>query len=292
MKFQKSISLLSVVIIVLSLVASTYGVFSDQGKGKQEFITLHGQTVQTYGKGLYENDSVSVASQAIAQDIVTLVAGIPLLIVAIYLTRKGLLKGKLLLAGTLGYFLYTYTSYTFLSIFNSFFLIDVILMSASFFAFTLTMMSFDIENIASHFNENLPVKFLGSMLIFIAVAIGFMWVGRIVLPLQNGTVPVELEQYTTLVIQALDLGFVVPVAILSGVLVIKRKPIGYLLASIIVVKAGTMLAAITAMEVNMIYEGVKVSLIEIIVFPLFNMVMIYCLILIMKNIKESNLRSL
>jgi hypothetical protein len=81
MKFKKTINLLVLCILVLSLAASVYGVFSNKGHGKYEFNSLHGETITIYGKGLYQYDSISMASQAIAQDIVTMILGIPLLII-------------------------------------------------------------------------------------------------------------------------------------------------------------------------------------------------------------------
>jgi hypothetical protein len=288
MKFKKSLSLLTVIIITLALVASAYGIFSSEGKGKYEFKSLHGETVQVYGKGLYKNESVSMAAQARAQDVVTLCIGIPLLIGALYLSRKELLKGKLLLAGMLGYFLYTYASYSFYAMYNPMFLVYVLLMSASFFAFILTMMSFDLENMSSYFSPKLQVKFIGGVLIFVAVAVGLMWLKRIATPLMNGVMPTELEHYTTLIIQALDLGFVVPTAILAGVLLIKRKPFGYLLSSVMIIKESTLLIVIIAMLIGQILAGVQIGLVEIVMFSLFTLMVIYCLVLIMKNIKESN----
>ncbi|WP_197051394.1 hypothetical protein [Caloranaerobacter azorensis] len=286
MKFRKTISLLTLCIIILSFIAASYGILSDNGNGQYEYKSIHGKTISIYGKGLYKNDSVSVASQAIAQDIVTIILGIPLLIISLYLSRKGLIKGRLLLTGTLGYFLYTYTSYSFLSMYNSLFLIYVMLMSLSFFAFTLAMMSFDIQDLSLYFDEKLPVKFLGCFLIFIAFSIGMMWLGRIVPSLINNTLPNGLEHYATLVIQALDLGFLVPTGIISGILVIKKKAIGYLLASVVIIKSITMLSAITAMIIGQIHVGIKVNFVEIVLFPLFNLLVIYCMTLIMKSVKE------
>ncbi|HZW82384.1 MAG TPA: hypothetical protein VFF14_03040, partial [Candidatus Deferrimicrobium sp.] len=229
---------------------------------------------------------VAMAAQAKGQDIVTIILGIPLLLVSLYLSRKGLLKGRLLLTGTLGYFLYTYMSYSFYSMYNSLFLIDVILMSVCFYAFTLSMMSFDLQNLSSHFNEKLPVKFIGGFLIFTAAAIGMMWLGMIIPPLTSGTLPSALEHYTTLVIQAMDLGFVVPTAIISGILLIKRKVFGYLLASVVIIKESTMLTAITVMIIEQAYAGVQMGLAALVMFPLFNLLTIYCLVLVLKNVKE------
>ncbi|MGM7681228.1 hypothetical protein ACSVDA_03640 [Cytobacillus sp. Hm23] len=287
MKHAKVIKMLVILIIVLSLISSVYGVFSNRGPGQFEFMSVRGETVTVQGNGLYQYDSIAIASQAIAQDLVTIVVGIPLLIISLYMSRKGLIKGDILLTGTLGYFLYTYTSYSFLSMYNPFFLIYVLLMSAAFFAFTLAMTSFDLKKLSSSvFDNRFPTKFVGGFLLFIGVTVGLMWLGRIVPALIDNSIPIGLEHYNTLVIQALDLGFLVPISILSGYLVLRKNSFGYLLASIVTVKGITMLTAITGMIISQLLSGVHVSISEIILFPLFNVVVMYCLFLILKNIDE------
>lgn len=285
MKFKKSISLLTCIIIILALVATAYGIFSKDGQGMAQFKSLHGETVKLYGRGLYKNESVSMAAQAIAQDIITLCLGIPVLMIALGLARKGLLKGKLLLTGMLGYFLYTYTSYSFCAMYNSLFLIYVALMSLSFFAFTLTLMSFNIEEMDTSFNSKLPVKFIGGVLIFVAILVALMWLKKIATP----NVPEGLEHYTTLIIQAMDLGFVVPAAILAGILIIRRKAFGYLLSSVMIIKEAALLIVIVAMLVSQMAAGIKIGASEIVIFPLFTLIIIYCMYLIMKNVKEEKL---
>ena len=286
MKYKKYITTIVLIIFILATIASVFGIFSKDISNNKEFKTISSQTVMLYAKGLYKNDSISYASQAIGQDIVTLIIGLPLLLISLIIYRKNILKGKLLLAGTLGYFLYTYTSYSFLVMYNSFFLIYVMLMSLSFYAFTLTMMSFDLETISSCFSKKLPVKLIGGFLIFISSAVGMMWLGIILPALKQGIVPKILDQYTTLTIQVLDLGFLVPTTILAGILLIKRKPFGYLLASVIIIKEITLLIAIIAMIIGQIISGVYVGLVQILMFPIFTVLLIYFVILIMRNIDE------
>jgi hypothetical protein len=281
-------NILVVLIIMFSIIASGYGFFSNKIVYEDKmFQSIDGENVTLYGKGLYYNDSISVASQAKAQDIVTLIIGVPLLIVSLILFNRDSLRGKLLLTGTLGYFLYTYVSYSFLAMYNKFFLIYVILMSLSFFAFILNITSNDIKNLNNHFKQNLPKKYIGIFIIIIGTGVGLMWIGRIVPSLNNtlnNKVVVGLEHYTTLVIQALDLGFVVPVSMLAGILIIKSKALGFLLAPIIIIKGTTLLLAIVTMEIFMIYAGINVSIIELVLFPLFTIICIYNLYLVMKNI--------
>lgn len=286
MKFKKSISFLTIIIIILALAASLYGIFSNSGQGNFEFKSLHGKIVSIYGMGLYKNESVSMATQARAQDIVTLGLGIPILIVSLYLARKGSLKWRLLLTGILGYFLYTYFTYTFYAMYNPLYLIYITIMSASFFAFVLTMIGFDLKRIKSSFNPQLPVKFIGGVLIFVSIAVALMWIKKIVTPFIVGSVPTELEHYTTLVIQAVDLGFVLPAGILGGILIIKRDAFGYVLASVIIIKEAALLILIISMIIGQILAGIKVGTSELIMFPLFTLVVLYCMYLIMKNVKE------
>lgn len=286
MKYQKPISLLVSFIILCSIVATSYGIFSNQGQGESEYKSIFGETVSIYGKGLYRHESAQMASQAIAQDVVTLFLGIPLLLFSLYLARKGLLKGRLLLTGTLGYFLYTYVSYSFLSMYNSFFLLYVFLMSASLFAFILAMMSFDIQTLPKYFNEKLPVTFIGSFLLVVSFVFAFMWLGKIVPSLMKDTPPVGLEHYTTLVIQAMDLGFVIPASILAGIWLMKRKPFGFLLASVMIIKEITLLTALSAMVVFQMLAGIKGLSVMLAIVILFNLIVIYCMYLFTKNIKE------
>ena len=286
MKYNRLISLLVLCIVILSIFASVIGIFSNAGPGAHEIESFRGETVNIHGRGLCSDDSISIVAQGTAQDIVTLALGIPLLILSLYMALKGSLKGRLLLTGTLGYFLYTYISYVFLWMYNSMFIVYVILMSASFFAFVLSIMSVDINSLSKAFNKELPVKFLGGFQITFAVAICLLWMSKIIPTITDGTVPLGLEHYTTLVIQGLDLGFIVPIALLSGVLLIKRKPFGYLLSSVIIMKGFTMGAAITAMIIGQYFAGIAMSIIEIIMFPIFSLFIFYCMILLLKNIDD------
>jgi hypothetical protein len=272
-----------VLIIILSLFISAYGLLSDKSINEEKiFTTIHGDEITLYGKGIYHNDSVSGASQIRAQDFVTLIIGIPFLVVSLLLSNKNSLKGKLLLTGTLGYFLYTYVSYTFLITYNNYFLIYVILMSLSFFGFILNFTSKDFKEIKNHFSVKFPRKYIGILNILTGIFICFLWLDSIISSF--GKAPAQLEHYTTLVIQGLDLGFIVPLAILSGFLLIRDKSFGYLLSTVIIIKGVTILLAIGMMIIFMALSGVNVPIIQIIVFPLLALLYLINLFLVLKNV--------
>nr|WP_269144081.1 hypothetical protein [Clostridium guangxiense] len=284
---KKYLKVLLAIIIILSAISSFIGIFSQGGIGQHSIISIYGEKVTIYGRGIYKNDSISAVAQGKAQDLVTVLVGIPMLVISMFVLRRKGLRGKLLLTGTLGYFLYTYMSYTFLWNFNYLFLVYVIIMSCSLFAFIMSIMEIDIGNIKNNFNDKLPTKLIGGFEIFIGAAIGMMWLGKIAQALKMGAAPSGLDHYTTLVIQGMDLGFVVPFAILSGILLIKKNNYGYLISSIMIVKGFSMLTTITVMMINMMLSGVAVSLIQIGIFLIANLGCIYLFVTLMKNIIDN-----
>jgi lipopolysaccharide export LptBFGC system permease protein LptF len=64
-----------------------------------------------------------------ANDLVTLVLGLPLLAISLWLSRRGSLGGRLLLAGTLGFVLYTNVTMCFGAAHSAPFLVYVALFS-------------------------------------------------------------------------------------------------------------------------------------------------------------------
>lgn len=286
MKYGKYINILVIIIAVLSAIACISGFFWNGGAGGRTFTTIHGETVQIYGSGLYANDSVSVVAQGVAQDWVTLLMGIPLLIVSLVFANKGSFRGRIVLTGTLGYFWYSFMTYTFLWNYNSLFLVYVALVVASMYAFILALLSFDVAAVPAHFKANFPRRFMGVLQICIGAALCMLWLGRIVPGLLAGEPPVGLDHYTTLPIQAMDLGFIVPAAILSGILVLRRRPFGYLLTAVIILKAITMTTCLTAMIVSQAVSGVPMSAGELMIFPTFNAFTVVALVLLMRSIKR------
>ncbi|MEK4851850.1 hypothetical protein NST04_18525 [Paenibacillus sp. FSL H7-0756] len=288
MRHRRTISLLTWMVIVLGIVASGIGLFSGDGAekgGSHPFYTsIRGEKIELYGTGIYKDDSLSAASQAIAQDGITLVAGIPLLLVSLLLSLRGMIRGRLLLAGALGYFTYTYASYCFLAMYNDLFLVYVMLFSASLFAFIMVFRSLERDGVLM--NSQLPAVRIGFILLLIAFLIIMLWLGRIAGGWRQGTSPEGLEHYTTLVIQALDLAVLLPVMVLTGGLLVRRQSYGYLLAPVVLVKAATLLTSISSMMIGMLRAGVHVSMVELILFPIFNLAVIWCLILVLRNAQE------
>jgi hypothetical protein len=283
---MKAPIILSIIIAVLALFAAGSGLFWETDGESFQFQTLRGETVTIVGHGLYRYDSVSAAAQAQAQDVVTLGLGIPLLLASTLLYARGSLRGKLLLSGTLGYFLYTYASMAFLAAYNPLFLVYVALFSLSLFAFVLALMSVDVASLPGHVSSRLPRRAIAALLFTVGGFLLLAWLGRIVPPLLQDQAPLGLESYSTLVIQVLDLGLIVPLAMLAGVLLLRRAAWGYLLASVALIKGLTMGTAVSAMVAGLLLARQVVSPVEVVVFPLLSVLIITVTVILLKNVHE------
>ena len=259
MKYQSALKWMIPIIFILSLFAASMGLFYETPGEPYSYTNHRGEQVSINGHGLYYYDTISSAAQMQGNDLITLLVGLPLLLISTWLAFRGSLRGQLSLTGTLGFFLYTYMSMSMLTSFNSLFLVYVTLFSLSLFAFLLSMMSFDLSTLPRHFSPHLPRGWIASLMFVIGGFLAVAWVARSVTSFLQNTTP-ALENTTTLVIQAMDLGLILPLALLSGILLLRRSAWGYLLSSVALMKGITMGLGVSAMGINMALTGVPDSL--------------------------------
>jgi len=283
MKNQSALRWLIPLIAVLALFATGMGLYYQTPGAPYQYTNHRNETVMINGHGLYFYDTVSTVAQMQANDLITLMVGLPLLIVSAWLAFNGSLRGRLLLTGTLGFFLYTYMSMSMLTAYNALFLVYVALFTLSLYAFILSMLSFDLADLPRHFSPQLPHGWIAGVLFAVGGFLALAWVGRIVSPLLQNQTP-ALENTTTLVIQAMDLSLIVPLAILSGILLLRRSAWGYLLASVAVLKGLTMALAVSAMGINMILAGVPDSLAVVIPFLILTLLNLVMAVLLLRNV--------
>ena len=286
MKNKKVISVLVIVIATMAVIAASSGIFSHGGNGPYEYQSIRGKTVTIHGDGLYRHMSSDVAIQGIAQDYVTLFLAVPLLLAALIFSSKGSLRSRFLLAGILNYFLLTYLFYLEMAMYNEMFLAYIILTGTSFFAFVILLLTFDIQKMPVIFNSNIPVKFIGGFLIFNSIAIALLWLSVVIPPLIDGSIiPDAVEHYTTLTVQGLDMALFLPISFVSGFLLIKKKPFGYLMSTVTLVFLAMLMTALTAKIIAMAMTGVNV-IPAVFIIPAILIISIICSLLLLRNINE------
>lgn len=207
-----------------------------------------------FWNGLYKNDTKSRAAQEQGNDLVTLTLCVPLLLASAYFAAKGSLRGRLIWTGMLFYFLYTMMA--FMSAYNQLFLVYVAIYSLSLYTLGASLLTMDAEKVKESL-AGAPVKAAAAFMFLVSLTLTAMWLGTIVPPLLSGQKPALLETYTTLVIQAMDLGILVPLVLIIGTLLLTRNAWGYALASIILIKGATYGTAVLMMALFQVLNGIK-----------------------------------
>lgn len=256
---DRSLKILVAVITSLSGIATIGGIVSDQGKGTYNYESIRGESVQIYGKGIYHHMTSDVVIQGIAQDYITLLAGIPLLILSAINSFRASFRWQIVLSGTLGYFFVSYLFYLVMAMYNPFFLIYVILAGTSFFAFSIMLRHLGKSMNAELYKPGLPYRPGGALLIFNSLAITLLWLSVIIPPLLDGTVyPVALAHYTTLVVQGLDLAILLPLAFLSGLWFYRKTGTGLLAGPVYLVFLSILMTALVAKLLFMGSNGYEI----------------------------------
>jgi hypothetical protein len=278
-------------IVILAIISTSIGVFSQDDGKVYTATSIRGQTVQLYGQGLYHYDTFLIGAGNRGTDAATLFVEIPLLIVALVFYRRGSLKGGLLLIGALGWFLYYYASMSLCTAYNSLFLIYVALFSLSFFAFALGLTSFDLKVFPDIFAGRYPYRGMTIYLFVMGVVFLIVWLGLSLIPaLFAGQVPTELATYTTLATYALDLGIVAPSMFLAGVLLMRRTALGYFLATVMALVNVTIGIALIGQGIAQITLQVPLAIGAIIgfmsSFAIMTLIALWLTIVVFRNVTD------
>src|ERR1044071_2547363 len=110
MKNHSTLNWVIPLIAILAAITAGVGLFSTSGEGPFHFTTLHHETIELYGRGLYKYDTPLIAIGYRVSDAFTLSVGIPLLLTSFWMVRRGSTRGKILLTGALLFFLYNFGS--------------------------------------------------------------------------------------------------------------------------------------------------------------------------------------
>lgn len=287
MKRLNLLHAIAVLVIAISLLCCVMPFLTTHELADKTVISTFGETVTLYGKELYARNSFSSAIQAIAQDLVTLVLVLPGMIAALILVRRGKAVGQFLLTGLFGYMLYTYMSYAFLMYYNDLFLLYVADMTLSFYGLVLSIRTLLASVSVERIQERMPVKGMRVFLMCSGSALFLLWIGRIIPTIGKDVAPAGLDNCTTLVIQAMDLGIIVPACfVISHLLKIKHR-LGYILGPVMIVKAVSLVTAVFAMAVYMKLSGIEVAAAECIIFGVMFALSFYYFIRVLRQISKS-----
>lgn len=188
--------------------------------------------------GVYAG-AASTAEMLRGYDLVTVAVVAPGLVVALWFARRGSVRGQLFAASLLAYLLYTYAYYLFGTGFNDLFLLHVAVFASGACTLVLSISAIDLTSVAGEFGHRTWVRTIAGILGVLALALGGMWAYFAVDNAVTGEVPSgsQLVETDTVVHlgMALDLSLLVPLYAAAAVLLWRRAPWGYLLATVALV---------------------------------------------------------
>jgi hypothetical protein len=246
---HRGIATLCLLIALITAAVSGTGVFL---RGDGETVTVispRGERYEMVDTGIYRYNAQRLVAEGVGWDIFTLFLVVPALLIALPLLTRGSLRGRLFVLGLLAYLFYQYFMYAMTWAFGPLFLPFVVIYAASLAALVWVVSTIDLTTLPYRFAERFPYRGMAVFAAVMGVLLVLMWLGRIV-PALGGEIQGVLLGQSTLVVQAMDLGLIVPLVFVTAVTTWRRRPVGYLLAPVVVVKAVAMAGAICAMLIS------------------------------------------
>ena len=189
-----------------------------------------------------------VLAEARGWSAATLLLAIPLAAVSLRAARRGSIRGRLVWIGSLGYFVYTYLEFAVSPPFTALYLLYITAFACAIPALVMGVASIDVAELPTAFGAGAPRRKTAIFSLLFAALLALAWLKVIVSQTLVGSFGWPGgEEAVGHVVHALDLGLQVPLGLASGVLLLRRRPAGDLVAAMMLVNAVCMGAALTAM---------------------------------------------
>jgi hypothetical protein len=253
---------------ILAGLASLAGIVLRGDLATFPWTTLRGEDVQIVSGGIYAWNSLPVVSEGVGWDIVTLLLAVPGAVLAAVGVARGSFRATLVALGFLVYFLYQYTEYAMFWAVGPLYPLHLLLVAVSLCSIGVLVAGLDLAHAAERFDGRFPRRAVAGLGAFMVVVLCGLWLPTIWKVVVGGEFQGNLNGGVTLVIPALDLGFLVPLGIFTSVAAWRRLPAGYVLATTVVVKAVAMASAIAAM---LVVEWLTTGVLAIVPTALFGL---------------------
>jgi hypothetical protein len=195
-----------------------------------------------YGpRGWFYGTDALIVPALLGQDLLTLVAGLPLLAVSALLARRGSLRGLLCWMGALFYFAYSYYFYVIGAPFNVYFPLYIGVVSMSMYGALALFFSLDLPRVASRI-RGLPAGAISLFFMVTALWFAGLWLSIVDRHLTAGT---SLDGVSRAVI-AVDGVVLLPLLLFAGRALGRRDPLGYALAGLLLVKTSATFLTLVA----------------------------------------------
>lgn len=216
--------------------------------------------VVTAGAGLFGTNIYDAfappkyVQESRAQDLITLVLGVPLLLLAIVGVHKDQLWGLPLWAGVLAYELYIYGIYAIGGVYNSFFLAYVAVASLALYSIIGLLSSVNGEWLMRSSRKKLPRRCIAGFFVMIAGVFAFIWIGQVMTSITTGIVD------SGHLIFVFDLMIVLPAFAISAFKLFQKQAFADLLAGLMLIKFDSLCIAISLGQLFRLLNHIPVEI--------------------------------
>jgi len=233
-----------------------------------------------FESGLYENFSPpKYVQESRAQDLITLVPGVPLLILAVIGVRRERSWGFPLWTGVLAYELYVYAIYAVGGVYNILFPGYIAAASLSLYTIIGLLSSVDKEWFQASIQEKMPRRWIGGLFMLITVIFAVIWMGQVLNTISTGVID------SGHLIFVFDLMIVLPAFAITALKLFQSKPLADLLAGMLLIKFDSLCFAIALGQLFRSINGIEVESELLGVFIPLGLIGLIFTILYFRNLK-------
>lgn len=187
-------------------------------------------------------------------DWLTLIMGVPLLLMSSIRAERGSSRAFLLWIGAVGYAIYNYAFYLLGAALNAFFPLYVICVVLATVVLILTLATHDATAVTLSARPAAPLPLIGGSFVIIGLGLAVVWIGMWAAHVFAGR-PTPLDPEAFRLVASLDLSIMVPALVSGGVLLWRRRPWGIVVAAIAGVQGSLYLAVLSINALIAIQRG-------------------------------------
>lgn len=193
------------------------------------FVSVSGMI----SRNIYSAEQPIWQAQCFGQDTINALLIVPCLMISALLLRSGHFLGKLMWPGTMLYLIYTFVIYCFNVRFNTFFIEYCLILGLSIYS--LLFFLYTEARKTDRFEEQNSVVFKITAVYFLITGalFYFVWLSDIVPAIRTHTIPISILQagLATNPVHVIDLSVILPLFIIAGTLLWRKKESGVLVSS-------------------------------------------------------------
>jgi hypothetical protein len=236
-----------------------------------------------YGRSALYPPDPELLPQFFAQDAIALLGALPALLMSMWLTRRGSIRGLVVWLGVLVYIAYWYHFYLVGIPFGALFLVHVALVSSCLGAIGVLLFQIDVNAFRQRMASGMPARTLGRVIAGLGTVFAIVWVADTIMKLRNGETldPVARSVY------AADLTLMLPLTIAAGVGLWQHRPWGYLLAGPLLVNAFASMLTLLSASILVDLSGESTGPAQLILFPVAALVMLLCTTIYLRDVRRT-----